>query len=398
MKRSHLLYIAGPAVLLLIAALSAVPAWAQQISLRSVSPNEGRAGEDLDLTIQGGGFCGSAQVTIGELRVGGVQVESDSAIRVHVSISADAQPGPRDVEVVVDCGPQETFSDVLPGGFTVLESPKEPPPGPSEPGPGEPEEPGPGEPGPPGPPPSGGWWPWLIVLIVVGMIALGGGAAAVTIAVKAHQAAQKKKWQQAAEEKLPEKCQSGYKVIRDKPKLKPGRWKVKELKVVFYDEARAQRGDEQREERDAPDELVRRIDGAARNELLWGDSEKLAAEVVEIGRALAAQVVAWQARSEVGRDVRLEPEIEGGEGSVKFTLYRCVGAPRWWQEVTSWKAQVQAVRHFQQEFRGPAAGEAPEAYRAVLEKGLCIYVYNLIREASRLWDTEGVGVSVQVSV
>jgi hypothetical protein len=206
--------------------------------------------------------------------------------------------------------------------------------------------------------------------------------------------------EQAEEGELPEKCQSGkIKVVRDKPELTPGLWKVTGLKVTLYDEARVPRDSARRDkERDVPEELVGRIDKAARNKLRWGDSERLAAEIVDIGRALAAQIIAWQAVSKVGRDVRLEPEIEGGEGSVKFTLYRCVGEPDWWQKVRSWEAKAQAVRHLPQEFRGPAADEAPEAYCAVLEKGITIYVRNLIREASRLWDTAGIGISVEVSL
>jgi hypothetical protein len=262
-----------------------------------------------------------------------------------------------------------------------------------------------------------GWLIPILVLVGVGVVVLGGGALTVTLAVRARRATLKKQTQmqqeiqqaqqeleqlqeQAEEGELPEKCQSGkIKVIRDKPELKPGLWKVAGLQVMLYDAALTQRdGERSGKERDVPDELVERIDRAARNELLWGDSAKLAAEVVEIGRALAAQVVAWQAISETGRDVHLEPEIEGGEGSVTFTLYRCVGEPDWWQKVKSWEAKVQAVKHFPQEFRGPTADEAPEAYRAMLEKGITIYVRNLIREASRLWDTAGVGISVEVSL
>jgi hypothetical protein len=206
--------------------------------------------------------------------------------------------------------------------------------------------------------------------------------------------------EQAEEGELPEKCRSGkLKVIRDKPEFEPGLWKVAGIEVTLYDAAQAQgEGQRRGKGRAVPEELVERIDEAARDKLLWGDSEKLAADVIEIGRALAAQVIAWQAIAEAGRDVAVEPEIEGGEASVTFTLYRCVGEPDWWQKVKSWEAKAQAAKHFGQEFRGPAADEAPEAYRAVLEKGLTIYTAKLVREASRLWDTEGVGISVEISL
>jgi hypothetical protein len=403
MKRSRLSHVGVPLIVSLLVALTAVPAWAQEIALRSVSPDRARAGEEVELTIRGAGFCGPANVQIGAFEAADVRVESDSTIRATIYIPSDALFGPYPVLVIVDCGgPQKTFSAALEEGFTVL-----------EPAGGGGDEGG-GDDGGGYDDYSGdvdGWLLLILILVVVGVVVLGGGALAVTLAVRARRASLKKhaqleqqmqqaqqelRLQQEAEEgKLPEKCQPGrHKVIRDKPKLKPGLWKVAGLKVTLYDEAHAQGEDE----RDAPEELVKRIDKAARNKLLWGDGEKLAAEVVEIGRALTAQIVAWQAISEAGRDVRLEPEIEGGEGSVKFTLYRCIGEPEWWQEVKSWQVKAQAVKHFSQEFRGPAADEAPQAYRAVLEKGVTIYIANLIREASRLWDTEGVGVSAEVSL
>jgi hypothetical protein len=405
MKRTAFFHSVGLAVLLSLIFLAVAPIRAQQIALRSVKPDQARAGDEATLTIQGQGFCDPATVRVGEFQAGDVRVESDRVINAFVFIPEDAEPGPRDVEVTVDCGgPEETFSAVLPEGFTVLE-----PPGPRPGAVNETPEPRPG-PGPepvlsPGP---DNWLLLIIVVAVVGVVVVGGGALTVTLAVRARRVTLKRQAQQdleqlqeqAEEGDLPERCRSGkIKVIRDKLELQPGLWRVTGLQVILYGAAQAQRDGERRgKERDVPDELVMRIDKAARNKLRWGDSERLAAEIVEVGRALAAQIIAWQAISEVGRDVRLEPEIEGGEGSVKFTLYRCVGEPDWWQQVRSWEAKAQAVKHLPQEFRGPAADEAPEAYRAMLEKGITIYARNLIREASRLWDTAGVGISVEVSL
>jgi type II secretory pathway pseudopilin PulG len=409
MKHTTCFYVTGLVVLLSILVLAAVPAWAQQIALRSVEPNSAHAGEEVNLAIQGRGFCGPATVGVGEFQARDVQVESDSAISARVFIPEDAEPGPRDVEVVVDCGgPEETFSAVLPEGFTVLKSVGRPTPEPR----GEPVDGGDeggGEDYDNGDGLFDGWLLPIIILVGAGVVVLGGGALAVSLAVRARRAqmqqqmqqqSQQELEQQAKEGDLPGTCQSGeIRVIRDEPELKPGLWKVTGLEVTLYDEARAQRDGERPDRgRDVPEELVKRIDRAARNKLLWGDNERLAAEIAEVGRALAAQVVAWQAIAETGRDIRLEPEIAGGAGSVKFTLYRCVGPPTWWQAVKSWQVKAQAVKHFQQEFRGPTPEESPEAYRAVLEKGLTIYVANLIRGASRLWDTEGVGVSVELSL
>jgi hypothetical protein len=401
MKHTACLYIVGLVILLSVFLLIAVPAWAQEIVLRSVEPSGAHAGEEVDVFIRGRGFCGPATVRIGEFQAGEVRVESDTLIGARVFIPENAQPGRRDVEVVVDCGgPEETFGAVLPDGFTVL----------------EPVGAGGRESGDDGRDYEDrgvlDWWPLIAILILGGAVVLGGGALVVTLTM-VHRARLKQRakvrqvqqnWEQlqaeAEEGDLPETCRSDErKVIRDRPEIVPGLWRVVGLGATLYDEARVQRDGERRgKARSVPDELVERIDIAVRNKSLWGDSEGLAVEIAEIGRALAAQVIAWQAISEIGHDVVLEPEIEGGEGSIKFTLYRCVGSPDWWQEVSSWEVEVQAVKHFQQAFRGPTVGESPEVYRAVLEKGITAYVANLLREASRLWDTKGVGVSVEVSL
>jgi hypothetical protein len=394
MKHTRTFRIRSLATLLVVIALTAIPVWAQsEIELHSVSPNRGRAGEELELTLRGRGFCGPATVQIGAFEAADVRVESDSTIRARIYLPDHALPGPYPVLVIVDCGgPQETFSAALEGGFTVLE-----PPG------GQPSEPrngdeGRGDEGEGDDGGYGGGLDWLVVVAILGggLVLLAGAAIAVTVAIKLRQSALKKKWQAESEEgELPKICQPGsHRIVRSKPKLKPGRWKVTGLKVVLHDASSDRKGDVH----DAPAELARRIDRAVRDRLLWGDSDRLGAEAIEIGRALAAQVVAWQALSQRGRDVWLEPEIAGGEGSVTYTYYRCVGAPQWWQKVRSWQVKVQVVRHFQKGFRGPAADEAPEPYRAVLEKGITLYVLDLIREASRLWDTEGAGVSVEVSL
>jgi hypothetical protein len=403
-RAGHLLALLSISVLLI------VPAWAQdEIALRSVSPNRGRAGEEHALTLKGRGFCGPAVVRVGEFEAGNVRVESDSTIRASLFIPHEAIPGPRRVEVVVNCGgPNETFGASLEEAFTIQESQA------GQQGGDEGGDDGRGGEG------NGGdfnlgWLLWLVVILVMGAIMVGGVVLTLALVVRGRKPVAQKQAQQpqaqqeltqqqleaeAEEGELPDTCQSGtHKVIRSKPKLKPGRWKVTGFKATLYDSTAVQRGGEERGDvRDAEDGLVKRIDKAARDRLLWVDDEKLAAEVVEIGRALAAQIVAWQAASEAGHDVYLEPEIEGGEGSIKYTLYRCVGPPDWWREVRSWTVKTQVVRHFGKGLRGPAQGESPSTYRGLLERHVTVYVDGLIREASRLWDTEGVGVSVKVSL
>ena len=410
MKGEHLIRVGHLLALLSMLALLIVPAWAQgEIELRSVSPNRGRAGEEHELTLKGRGFCGPATVRVGEFEAGNVRVESDSTIRASLFIPHEAHPGPRRVEVVVNCGgPDETFGASLEEAFTIQE------PRSGQQGGDEGGDDGRGDEG------NGGdfdpgWLLWLVIILVVGVIAVGGVVLTITLVVRgrqsiAHKQAQQAQTQQelaqqqleaeAEEGELPETCQSGtHKVIRSKPKLKPGRWKVTGLKATLYDSEAARRGGDERGDVHGVEEgLVKRIDRVTRDRLLWGDSEKLAAEIVEIGRTLGAQIVAWQAGSQLGRDVYLEPEIEGGEGSVKYTLYRCVGPPDWWREVRSWTVKAQVVRHFPKGLRGPAAGEPPGTYQGLLQRHVAAYVRDLIREASRLWDTEGVGVSVEVSL
>jgi hypothetical protein len=384
MKHVHVRHTRLLIVLFLAVALLVAPVWAQgEVYLRSVEPSEGRPGQELELALRGGGFGGAiaVEVVVGELPVLDAWVESDQVIRARIFIPEDAAPGPRTVEVVVVRGQNEEFPAVLEEGFSVLEG-EGPPPGPPEP---SPEPPGP----PPGPAPPDVWWLLILIVVVVVGVALG-------VTLKVRKSALQEKYQaEAREEELPETCRPGtHRVIREKPKLKPGRWKVTGLKVLLYDATSGQRG----ASHDGPSELVERIDKVARNRLLLGDSEKLAQEAGEIGRELATSILAWQSRSEAGRDVYLEPRIEGGEAAVKFTLYRCVGPPDWWRKAMEWTAKVQAVDHFQRSFHGPAAGESSEAYRASLEDHISSYVRDLIREAGRLAGLKGVEVSAEVSL
>ena len=186
MKRSFPVYARGLVLLLAVLSLAGVPAWAQQqVGLSSVKPNSARAGEEVDLEIQGWGFCSPAQVNIGEFQSSDVRVNSDTSISARVFIPEGAQSGSHDVVVTVDCGgPEETFSDVLPGGFTVLESPSEPT---SEPRPGEPTS-EPGRRTDPRPPDPIDWWLVLLIVAVVGVIVVGGVLLTVTLAVRARRA------------------------------------------------------------------------------------------------------------------------------------------------------------------------------------------------------------------
>jgi hypothetical protein len=102
----------------------ALPARAQEpIYLEAVEPSEGNPGQELELTLWGGGF-GSAQevrLAMGDIEVLDAWIESDEAIMVHAFIPDDAPPGPRPIEVVAVFGSNEEFAAGLDEGFFVLE-------------------------------------------------------------------------------------------------------------------------------------------------------------------------------------------------------------------------------------------------------------------------------------
>ena len=99
------------------------PLQPQQVYLRAVEPREGRPGQELELTLLGGGFEDAAgvRVIIGEIEVWDAWIESNEEIIAHVFIPEDVLPGPRSVEVVAVFGLDEEVPAGLDGGFFVLE-------------------------------------------------------------------------------------------------------------------------------------------------------------------------------------------------------------------------------------------------------------------------------------
>jgi len=122
---SILLVLVGSSVLIALPALAQEP-----IYLRAVEPSEGRPGEELQLTVWGGGFGDAQEVglVIADLDVWNVRIESDEAIMADVFIPEDAPPGPRPVEVIAVFGPGEEFVAGLEAGFFVLEGEPQPSP------------------------------------------------------------------------------------------------------------------------------------------------------------------------------------------------------------------------------------------------------------------------------
>jgi hypothetical protein len=100
------------------------------VYLRAVEPSEGNPGQELELTLWGGGFGDAQEVrlAIGDIEILDARIESDEAIMVHVFIPEDAPPGPRPIEVVAVFGSNEEFEAVLDEGFFVLERRSQPSP------------------------------------------------------------------------------------------------------------------------------------------------------------------------------------------------------------------------------------------------------------------------------
>lgn len=378
-------------IALAVALLAPVPAHAQEgpVRLASVEPGEGRPGQELELTLRGSGFEGQATVHVGELPVWEVVVESDRVIRARISVPEDAKPGPRPVEVVIDMGgPQETFRSTLEGGFTVLEP--QPDGGDGEEGyRREEEHRGEGEYDYEDETDLS-WLLWVVAL--AGLIVIGGTAAlAVALLLRRRQSALRRErqsqWQSRAreipEKELPRECQPGSVFVRrEQPEITPGRWRISDLTATLYDAAggSVERGGEHA----APSKLVARIDRAAREMLLRGDEKRLEARATELGRELAGWIVGLQARSRDGRDLMLEPTIQGGSASVEFTLYRCVGEPGQWRKEREWEAEIDALKRAPISFHGPQAGETAEEYRAYLEERITAYLRDLLHEMGRL--------------
>jgi hypothetical protein len=347
--------------------------------LREVQPPEGRAGETMDLLLFGGGFSRvydigkriqqEIRVEIEGVDVLEVRYESDDILHARIFIPESARPGPRPVIVTGFLGPNEPVTAVLEAGFRVLEpTPEIPPPEPPMP-----------EPPKPIPPQT---FPIWLLIFIAGIIVLGvGGVLAVVIlAVTLKRSSLKQDWQsQAQTQELPKTCQHSTHINRrEKIEFKPGRWKVTGLKVTLYDSVNGERS----KPREVPKDLVSKIDKAARQRLLHGESDDLKDKVAEIARETAALITAWQSISEKGKSILLEIHLEGGSAEAKFVRYQCVQGQ--WRKELEWKATLKAVDHLQSTFREPLDDEPVRGYQIFLEEQLKTYFAMVVKEAARL--------------
>ncbi len=349
---------------LLVAWTAAVLPAQSPIGLDAVEPGEGHPGQELEVALYGHGFAEANQV---RLDMEGIQIReswvaSDEEMGAVIRIPEDASPGPRRVEVVADFGPDELFAAKLPGGFLVVEAAAPPQDG---------------QRGEPAVDEGGGLG---LLLLLLGAMLLGGGIVSLTL--RRRRSARRREWQsQATEQELPRSCQKGAHIVRrEKVEIKPGRWKVTQLTTTLRDTLRGEPGPS----RQAPLDLVKRLDKMARQRLLRGESAAQSQEVAAVGRELAALIRAWQSLSNTGMDVLLEARLEGGEAEITFVRYRCVGSPGRWRKQDEWRVKAKAVDILPRALPGPQVSESQEAYVAFLNDQVAAYLQELVQEAARL--------------
>jgi hypothetical protein len=369
--------------LALLIALLVASAGVQEypIALESIAPAEGQPGQELEVSLLGRGFGDASEVfvSIGDLEVWEAWVISDGEIGAVIYIPEDAPPGPRDAEVAVVFGPDEEFSAGLESGFIVLEGEAPPP---DETGPEEPPSPDDFVEPPGGPDGTIDRW-LLLVLVLLGGTVLFGGSVVIALTLVWRRAVVRQKWQaQATENELPQTCQAGtYIVRREKPRIKPGRWKVTGLKVTVYN-AGSGTTDAVHQ---ASAELVKKLDSAARQHLLHGMSESLEQSVEQIGGELTPSMLAWQLNSKAGQDLYLQTWLEGGQAEQKFIRYRCTGSPGGWVKQAEWTLKLKAIDRLPRVVRGPAEGETREKYSAFLKEQAGAYLLEVMEGTGSLF-------------
>jgi hypothetical protein len=87
-------------------------------TMTSVTPNSGKQGHTLDVTITGTNFTGATVVSFGDgITVNSFTVDNDTQISASITIAGDATPGTRDVSVTTPKG-----TGTLTDGFTIVEN------------------------------------------------------------------------------------------------------------------------------------------------------------------------------------------------------------------------------------------------------------------------------------
>jgi hypothetical protein len=120
--------------------------------------------------------------------------------------------------------------------------------------------------------------------------------------------------------------------------------------------------------------------------LLRGKPAEAKRQAEKIGKELTALVIAWQSVVQSRKqNFHVEVHLEGGEASVKFVRYRCVGTPGKWQKESEWTTTLTALDHQRKTFRGPQSKETKRAYKTFLNENLSSYMLSVIEEAGKIF-------------
>jgi hypothetical protein len=294
--------------------------------------------------------------------------EEGVAVEVRLPIPDELRGSTQTLSVIVDPDneikerdEENNRAETPPIALPELEEEPEPPPGepgepppeePGEPPPEEPGEPPPREPGEPPPEVPGeipNLRPYIIgggVAVALGAVALGalivttlrGGRGGVSVSARAELQ------RQAHGDEPPDECTPGTRYVRKiETEIKPAAWEVAELRVGLFDAATGATGARHK----APKSVVSAVNRAIREQRRLGGAGRIDEIVRPAAQELSELIVGWQSLESQARDVAFDAQLEGGEASFKFVVYRCrEGLPPRWEEEGEWTADLKAVdRH-----------------------------------------------------
>ncbi len=224
----------------------------------------------------------------------------------------------------------------------------------------------------------------LLVLAGGGALALALVAGGLVLAVRlATRPSRRTLQKRATEHEPPDECTPGRRwVKKTEIEVKPGRWQVSALAVLFYDAASGAPGRRYQADR----KLVQELNEAVRARRRSAQEETLAQALLPSAASFAAQIMAWQAPEPVAHDVSLDAQLEGGEAEFQFDVYRCKGAPgkTVWVKERSWKASLKAVRRHGGTIGGPRPGEPPEGYAERAAREVADNLLRLVETIARM--------------
>jgi hypothetical protein len=224
----------------------------------------------------------------------------------------------------------------------------------------------------------------LLVLAAGGALAIALAAGGLVLAVRlATRPSRRALQKRATEHDPPDECTPGRRwVKKTEIEVKPGRWQVSALAVLFYDAASGATGRRYQADRELVKELNKAIQAKRRSR----QEETLAQALLPGAARFAGQIMGWQALEPVAHEVSLDAQLEGGEAEFQFEAYRCKGAPgkTVWVKERSWKASVKAVRRHGGTIGGPRPGEPPEGYAERARREVADNLLRLVETVARM--------------